>query len=113
VRTPPTPPGMTRGERAQEGTQFLFVGRGTRRIQSLRGTTLTNDDAGSALRHPELLFECNDHSTAAVRGQNFPSATNFNMSMSRAWFATMRFNWVFSFSSSFSRLASLAFMPPY
>ena len=35
------------------------------------------------------------------------------MSMSNAWSATIRFRRWFSFSSSFSRLASSAFMPPY
>jgi hypothetical protein len=35
------------------------------------------------------------------------------MSMSRAWLATNFFNRTFSASSSLSRLASLAFMPPY
>ena len=85
-----TPARMALGEVGREGANLLFVTRRNRCGQALGGATLTNDDAGSALRHPELLFECNDHSTAAVRGQNFPSATNFNMSMSRAWLATMR-----------------------
>ena len=52
--------------------------------KTLRGATLANDDAGSAFRHPGLLLKCNDHLLPAVRGQNIPSATNFNMSMSRA-----------------------------
>ncbi len=46
-------------------------------------------------------------------GVRIPSATNFNMSMSRAWLATMLYKRAFSFSSSLRRLASLAFMPPY
>jgi len=104
---------MTRGERSKEGAKLLLIGARARWSESLRGATLANHDARSAFRHPELLLKCNDHLTPAVRGQDFPSATNLNMSMSRPWLATMRLSGVFSFLSSFKRFASFAFKPPY
>jgi len=91
VRPSPTPPRVLHGELAQERAQALIDLMDHGR-QTLGGATLTNDGAGPALRNPELLFECNHHSTTTVRGQNFPSATNFNMSISSAWLATMRFS---------------------
>ncbi len=87
----PAPAGVVLGELAQERAELL-VDLVDDDGESLGRATLTNNGAGPAFRNPELLFECNDHSTAAVRGQNFPSATYFNMSMSSAWLATMRFS---------------------
>ena len=112
VAPAPAPTGMAFGEVAQQRAQLLLA-LVHWRFEPLGGTTLANRHAGSALGHPELLFECDDHSTTAVRGQYFPSATNFNMSMSRAWLATMRLSCVFSFCNSFKSLASFAFMAPY
>jgi hypothetical protein len=43
----------------------------------------------------------------------FPPASSLSMSMSNAWLATSFLSWAFSASSSRSRLASLAFIPPY
>ena len=61
----------------------------------------------------ELLAQHRDGAALAVRGQKFPAEISLSMSMSRAWLATNFFNRAFSASSSLSRLASLAFMPPY
>jgi hypothetical protein len=72
-----------------------------------------HDRAGAAFRHPEPVAQCLDGAALAVRGQKFPAEISLSMSMSRAWLATSFFSLAFSASSSLSRLASLAFMPPY
>jgi hypothetical protein len=91
VGSPPAPAGMVLRELAQERAQHLveLVDHGR---ESLGGTTLANDRAGPALRNPELCLKLNDRLTTTVRGQNFPSAMCFSMSMSSAWLATMRFS---------------------
>ena len=68
---------------------------------------------------PDDLAEALAKIAAPVRtslikvGLKFPAEISLSMSMSRAWFATSFFNREFSASSSLSRFASLAFMPPY
>ena len=108
----PAPAGVLRRELAQERAQLL-VDLVDNDGESLGGAALANHGAGPTLRNPEPCLKLNDRLTTTVRGQNFPSAMCLSMSMSSAWFATMRLSWVFSFSSSLSFFASLAFMPPY
>ena len=91
VRSPPAPAGMVLRELAQERAQHL-VELVDNDSQSLGGTTLTDHGTRSALRNPELCLKLNDRLTTTVRGQNFPSAMCFSMSMSSAWLATMRFS---------------------
>jgi hypothetical protein len=96
VTTSPTARGVTLDDLTQERPEPLFVGRWTWRAELPDGTALANDDAGSALRNPELLLKLNDHSTPTVRGQNLPLTTILNTSISSAWLATVRFNWMLS-----------------
>ena len=109
----PPPARVLARERHEPPTELPFVVARQWAVQTLRRTVLADDSAGSPLGHPERLFERNHRSPTGVRGQNFPSAMCLSMSLSSAWSATIRFSRRFSFSSSFSRLASLAFIPPY
>jgi hypothetical protein len=63
VAATPPPARMALGEVTQEGADLLFACRLTRGGEPLGGATLANDDSGSSFGHPELLFECDDHSS--------------------------------------------------
>jgi hypothetical protein len=62
VAAPPAPAGVVLRELAQERAKLL-VDLVDDNGQSLSGSALANDATRSAFRHPELLFECNHHST--------------------------------------------------
>jgi hypothetical protein len=79
------------GELAQERTKLL-VDLVDDDSQTLGGAALTDDGARAALGNPELCLKLNDCLTTTVRGQKFPDAMCFNMSISSTWLATMRFS---------------------
>jgi len=96
VGPPIAPAGMASGEPAQVRSQVL-VGVGTFWPVALGGAVLAND-----LTRPSLR-----------RAHHFPEAISRRARFSSSLSATRRFSWAFSFASSFSRLASSAFIPPY
>src|SRR5918993_1147470 len=112
-RPSPPPPWSPPGEVPQELAQSGLVVVDDGRLEALRGAVETNDPAGSTFGHPEPFTQPRGGAALAVRGQKFPSATSRSMSMSSAWLATSFFSRAFSASSSLSRFASLALMPPY
>jgi hypothetical protein len=73
---------------------------------------LPRNAAGATLGHPEAGLQLDYGPAAPLRGQKFPSASSLSRSMSNAWLATSRLSRAFSASSSRSRLASLADIPP-
>jgi hypothetical protein len=103
---------MSPGQRTQPGPQpQLGIGAGRDRA-TLGSAMLAGHAAGAALGHPEAGLRVPNGAAAALRGQKFPSASSLSMSMSSAWLATSRLSRAFSASSSRSRLASLADIPP-
>jgi len=102
---------LEKSRRKAPQCELLVGGRGC--WQTLGGPGLSNHSTCPALGDPELLSEGTSGPPSAVRGQKFPRFSSFSMSMSKAWSATILFRRWFSFSSSFSFLASSAFMPPY
>ena len=106
------PAGMGSCEGPQPGPQAR-IGMGLEWGSALGGAVLTDDLTGPSLREVESVLEHPDRPASPRRAYQFPFATSFNAAMSTAWSATMPFRALFSFSSSFSRRASLAFMPPY
>src|SRR5215211_7843579 len=110
---PPAPPGMCSGEVAEPLAQPRLVVWSGRSRAALRGAVLAGDAARAALGDPEAGLQVPHGPAAPLRGQKFPSASSLSMSMSNAWLATSRLSRAFSASSSLSRLAWLAFIPPY
>lgn len=80
---------------------------------ALAESRLIQGSARRALGDPEALPHPLYGSTPPRRAQKFPLATSFRIWLSSACSATMRFSRAFSFSSSRSRFASSAFIPPY
>ena len=74
---------------------------------------LADNAAGPPLRYPEPLPQHLHGTAATVRGQKFPSASSLSIALSSSASANSFFNLVFSDSSSRSRLAPSAFIPPY
>jgi len=109
----PSPPRAGRREVAEELAQLRLLVGDQRRLETLRRAVEPDDLAGPSFRDPEPFAQHANGCALAVRGQKFPSATSRSMSMSSAWFATNFFKRAFSDSSSFNRLASEAFIPPY
>ncbi len=104
---------MLPGDAAQAGSQSRLLTRADWRQAPLRRAMLARNAAGTTLGHPEAGLQVHHGPAAPLRGQKFPSASSLSMSMSNAWLATSRLSRAFSASSSRSRLASLAFIPPY
>src|ERR1022692_1070137 len=105
--------GMGPGQVTEPSPQVLFFGPRDRCWPALGGARLADGPTRPTLRDRELVQEHRHRLAAACRAQKFPLATSFSISMSRTWSATMRLSPPFSRSSSFRRLASSAFMPPY
>ena len=103
---------MLAGDPAEAGSQPQLLVRTYQQRTALGGAVLAGDPAGAALGDPEAGLQVPDGPAAALRGQKFPSASSLSMSMSRAWLATSFLSRAFSASSSRSRLASLADIPP-
>jgi len=74
---------------------------------------LAHHRAGPTLRDPETIDKHDHCSPATLRGQKFPSASSLSIDLSSSASANSFFNLAFSDSSSRSRFASFAFMPPY
>ena len=109
----PTPPGAALRERTQELPQRGVVVTWCRRCEPLRRTVLADNPTRSTLRHPEPRLQHPCSIATTVRGQKFPSANSLSIALSSSASASNFFNRVFSTSSSLSRFASLAFIPPY
>src|SRR5262245_12797423 len=113
VRRLPTPPRMPAGDLPQPAAHLLLnLGTGTRG-EPLGRTVLAHHSAGASFGDPEATDEHDDCSPAPLRGQKFPSASSLSIDLSSSASARSFFNRAFSASSSRSRFASLAFMPPY
>ncbi len=88
-----------------------------------RKTTLNElRNRGLGVRVPPGVFGNQDSgvlnpgdspSPLPIRAYQFPSATYLSIWISKDWSATKRLRRLFSPSSSFSRLASADFIPPY
>jgi Phage integrase family len=109
--TPVPPPRVPRGETPQPGAQ-LPVRVGLGRAVTLDGTVLADDRTGPSLRQTEPGHEHVPGSTSPRRAYQFPFATSRSAWFSSSLSATICLSSRFSRSSSFSRLASSAFMPP-
>jgi hypothetical protein len=103
---------MLAGDPAQPGPQPRLLARRDRHRSALGGAMLAGDPARATLGHPEAGLQVANGPAAPLRGWKFPSASSLSMSMSRAWLATSFLSRAFSASSSRSRLASLADIPP-
>src|SRR5690606_32566390 len=112
VRFAPAPPRMFAGDLPQPVGQHPISRPGAHR-PTLHRPGLPGNPAGPPFRHPEPLPQHRHGPAAAVRAQKFPREISLSMSISRACSATIFFNRAFSRSSSFNRLASSDFMPPY
>src|SRR5919106_2208075 len=99
------------GELSQAFAQRFIAGPAHDRT-TLGGAMLADDPASPPFRHLEAVLEHHDRVAPARRAQKFPLATSFSASISSSLSATMRLSRVFSFFSSFSRLASSALSPP-
>src|SRR3990172_5974124 len=95
------------GELTQALAQVLLVGNEGPAV-TLGGTVLAYDDAGSSLRGPETTLHAMARLTSTLGAYQFPFATSFSMSMSRAWLATSFFSRAFSFCRFFSTTISSA-----
>ncbi len=111
MRAPVAPARPLPRDPAQLGAQRAVVA--ARGLMALGRAVLAGDPARPALADAEAVAEHRDRLAPAGRAQKFPPAISFNPSMSSAWPATIRFKRWFSRSSSFRRLASSAFIPPY
>ena len=103
---------MFPGDAAQPSPQSRLLAQAHRRQAPLRRAMLPRNAAGTTLGHPEAGLQGHHGPAAPLRGQKFPSASSLSMSISNAWLATSFLSRVFSASSSRSRLAWLAFIPP-
>src|SRR5271170_4679380 len=112
-RPPPAPARSFLGKGAQEGPECLFVLGWRRDAQALGGAMLADHRTCFSFGDPEPLAQHLHCCPATVRGQKFPSASSLSIALSSSASARSFFSRPFSASSSFKRLASFAFMPPY
>src|SRR5690606_28142633 len=84
-----------------------------RRRVTLARPRLAQSPTRPTLGDPEASPHVTDGDASPGRAQKFPLATSFRIWLSSACSATIRFSRAFSFSSSRSRFASSAFIPPY
>ena len=101
------------GQLPQSGSEDLFFVGWHRGTPALGGSRLSDGPTRTTLGDRQAIHEHRNRLAAACRAHQFPFATSFKATMSRAWSATMCLSRAFSFSSSFSFLASSAFIPPY
>lgn len=94
-------------------SQVLFIEPGLTSSSALGGAGLSDHLARETLRDAKLFLETADGRATTTWAQNFPELMILNASISSSLFATMRLSCAFSFSSSLSRSASSAFIPPY
>src|SRR5690606_32743412 len=110
---PPPPPRSAFGEVTQPLPQPRLVGSRFGRLEALGGAVLADHRACSSFGDPEPIAQHHHRAAPTVRGQKFPSAISLSIALSSSASARSFFRRVFSTSSSLSRFASLAFMPPY
>src|SRR5690606_39139225 len=110
---PPPPPRPLLRERSEKPPQLDLVIARRRGLEALGRAVLTDDPAGMSLGDPEPIAQHLHRCTSPVRGQKFPSASSLSIALSSSASARSFFSRAFSPSSSLSRFASLAFMPPY
>jgi hypothetical protein len=113
MRRLPAPPRVFEGDLPQPAADLLLALGSRAGREPLGRAVLAGHPAGPTLRDPEAIDEPDHCSPASLRGQKFPSASSLSMALSSSASANSFFNRAFSDSSSRSRLASLAFMPPY
>jgi hypothetical protein len=80
---------------------------------ALCAAMLSDHQARSSLRHPELVNKSQHSDPFLVRGHHFPLATILNMSLSSSFSASRRFNLAFSFYNVLSRATSTGRIAPY
>jgi hypothetical protein len=81
-------------------------------LSDANATVLPGHAAGEPLTHTHHLHEVVHGRPPSCRAQNSPLAISLNAAFSNSASASNRLSVEFSFSSSFSRLASSAFNPP-
>ena len=91
--------------------QLLFAGSALRNL-ALRGSVLTKNAAGPALRYAQALPHLVNALATTRRAQKFPLAASARMSLSKVRSDTARRSRWFSFSSSFSRASWDRCIPP-
>ncbi len=99
-----------------EGTKLLAerpVAVRWDRLVTLGGAVLPDQLARPPLGDAEHPLEVLDGAAPAGRAHQFPRPSSFKASIWSSLSATIRFSRAFSPSSSFSRLTSSAFSPPY
>src|SRR5579859_487080 len=82
------------------------------RFVPLCGSRLSYQPAGAAFAGPMRLPHMRNRRSLVLRAYHFFPTRSFNIVMSNACSATMRFSFEFSSSSCFRRLASLTSIPP-
>src|SRR5450755_1932066 len=112
MRATVPPPRTIHRELRQLGTQRRVV-LSPLRFVSLCRAMLPNHPASPALADTETVANHRDRPAPTGWAHQFPLAISFSARFSSAWSATIAFNCRFSRSSSFRRLASSAFIPPY
>src|SRR5690606_38189943 len=110
---PPPPPGSGPGEVPQPLAQQLVLLARRGRLDPLGGAVLAHDSTRAAFGDPEPVTQHAHCTPSTVRGQKFPSAISRSIDLSSSASARSFLRRAFSPSSSLSRFASLAFMPPY
>ena len=75
-------------------------------------SVLPDQTTSVTLADRELLAKVSDRITSTSRAQKFSFCKSFNIEMSNACSATIRFNRAFSCSSVFNRIASSSFNAP-
>jgi hypothetical protein len=83
------------------------------RLVTLGAAVLPDQLARPPLGDPEHPLEVGDGAAPAGRAHQFPRPSSFKASIWSSLSATIRCSRAFSLSSSFSRLTSSAFSPPY
>jgi hypothetical protein len=112
VGTSVAPPRMGPAEPAQLGSQRPIPIR-LGGLVTLGAAVLPDQLARPPLRHAKHLLEMFDGAAPAGRAHQFPRPSSFKASIWSSLSATIRFSRTFSLSSSFNRLTSSAFRPPY
>jgi hypothetical protein len=103
---------MHPAELAQLGSEGSIPVR-LARLVALGGAVLPDQLARPPLRHPEHLLQVGDGAAPAGRAHQFPRPSSLSASIWSSLSATIRFSQAFSVSSSFRRLTSSGFSPPY
>src|SRR2546423_3484047 len=112
MRAPVPPPRPLHREAPQLRPQRRVI-LSTHQLATLRRAMLPDHPACPALADAETVAHHRDPPAPADRAYQFPREISSSARTCSAWSATISFNRPFSRSSSFRRLASWAFIPPY